>query len=69
MSEWASQEALRVKGPPAVQETKENRSSIPGGEDALGEARPPTAGFLPRESRGQRAWRATVHGVSSAGRS
>ena len=37
--------------------------SIPGWEDPLAE---PTSAFLPEESRGQRSWRATVHGVTKS---
>lgn len=55
-----------VKNPSAVQETQRTRVQSLGWEDALEEETATTAVSVPRESHGQRTWRATVRGVTGA---
>ena len=59
--QWASLVAWMVKNPPAMQETR-----VPslGREDPRRKEMATHSSILPGKSHGQRAWRATVHGVA-----
>ena len=63
---WASQVAPWEKNPPAMQETQEMLSSVPGlGRFPWRRAWQSTPVFLPGDSHGQRSL-ATVHRVESS---
>jgi len=57
---------LMVKNTPADAGDIRDTASVPGQEDPLRRAWPPTPVFLPGESHGQRNWQETVHGVTKS---